>query len=340
LTLTNYSANLSTKDERVKKIEQALIVGAGAVGLCVADSFYRYKSDCISILAGGERLKRYREEGLWVNGERKDWTLVSQADRPGTGLEPDLIIIACKGHHLNQALEDMKPFVGPETILLSLINGISSEEIIGKVYGAGRLPLAMSVGTDAQRQSLPGLGSRVRFALRGMVHFGDAAGAAASPAARARDEALVEFFTRAGLPFVYHPEDMRRTLWYKFMINSGINQCSALLRFPYGPFKRNSPGGIPEAQALMESAMQEIITLANYEGIPLKPEDINTWYESLEELDDKAYTSMAQDVLAERKTEAELFGGTARELGKKYGLALPVNETLYRALRSVECHYN
>jgi 2-dehydropantoate 2-reductase len=306
-------------------INSVLIAGAGAIGLTVAESFYNYDPRCVSVLAGGERRRRYREEGLWVNGRRLEFALADAAAGP----LPDLVIVSCKSYHLAEVTGDLKPFIRKDTIIISLLNGIKSEEEIGNVFGRERLPLAMILGADSQRKD-----GEVLFTRRGVVHFGDAGSRETE-----RDKSIAEFFTRAALPFEYHPFDMKRTLWFKFMINAGANQTSALLRLSYRAFKKQSPFVIREAVEILESAMKEVIAVAAAEGISLGEKDIEKWLDNVNLLSDDGYTSMAQDVLAGRKTEVELFGLTVMEYGKKHGIPTPVNEMLYRALRAVEQSY-
>ncbi|MDR0876485.1 MAG: ketopantoate reductase family protein [Treponema sp.] len=317
----------------VNPIKTVLIAGAGAVGLTVAETLYRYDPHCVAILAGGERLKHYRKSGLWINGERFNVIFADTAAANAafaTRTTPvDLIIIASKYHHLQQIIADIKPYAGSETIIISLLNGISSEDIIGKVYGREKLPLAMIIGTDAQR-----LENRVIFSRRGTINFGDADGRDTE-----RDQKIAEFFTRAGLPFEYHRRDMKRTFWYKFMINVGVNQTSALLRLPYSAFKKGLPAAVPEAMDMLESAMREVIAISEAEGINLNSGDIEQWYKTVTLLDDAGSTSMCQDVLACRKTEVEIFGRTVMEYGKKHGIPTPVNEALYKAIRAMEQDY-
>jgi 2-dehydropantoate 2-reductase len=123
------------------------------------------------------------------------------------------------------------------------------------------------------------------------------------------------------------------------MINVGINQVSALLRLPYGPFKKESPRRIGEAQDLALSAMREVIAIARAEHIDLGEQDIEKWHNSMVNLDDSGYTSMCQDVRGGRKTEVEIFGLAVMEYGKKHNISTPVNEVLYRALRAIEQSY-
>ncbi|AEF81842.1 ketopantoate reductase family protein [Leadbettera azotonutricia] len=304
------------------RINSVLIAGAGAIGLLVAETIYRADPACVSILAKGARLERYRKNGLAVNGERLDFKF-------GSEKPVDLIIIASKFHHLNQIIEDIKPYVGKDTIILSLLNGISSEDIIGKIYGSSRLPLAMIIGTDALHQH-----EETTYTQKGIINFGDAEGNNGE-----REKNVADFFARAKVPFALQP-NMKRMLWYKYMINVGANQTTAVLRLPYAAVQNNgNPHQVNEACQLVEKAMSEVIAIANAQGIDLNKTDIANWYKTVNTLNPASYTSMCQDVLAYRKTEVEMFGFTMMELGKKLNIPVPVNEMLYLQIRTIEQTY-
>jgi len=301
------------------RINSVLIAGAGAIGLCVAETIYKYDPNCVSILAKGERLERYRKNGLMVNGEKLDI-------RFGSGEKADLIIVACKFHHLDQIVEDILPSVDKNTIILSLLNGISSEEIIGQKLGRERLPLAMVLGTDAFHMA-----EGTTYTLKGFIHFGDAEGNNGE-----REKSIAEFFTRAGVAFVLEP-DMKRKFWFKYMMNVGVNQTTAVLRLPYGAIQTN--GGkdeIPEARLLAAKAMREVIAVANAKGIDLNESDIENSFNVTNLLSPAGCTSMCQDVLAGRKTEVEMFSLALMDLAKEYNIPVPVNETLYLEIRAIE----
>ena len=306
------------------KINTVLIAGAGAVGLSTAESIYASDPECISILAKGERLERYRNKGLKVNGKPLHARLSS-------GEKADLIIIACKFHHLDQIIEDIRPSVDRDTIILSLLNGITSEEIIGRELG-DRLPLAMVLGIDSFNSE-----GEVTYSRKGFIHFGDADGNNGE-----REESIAEFFTRTGVPFVLE-QNMKRKLWYKYMMNVGVNQVTAVLRLPYGAIQINGGSGIPETRLLAEKTMREVIAVANAVGIDLNEGDIVNSFNTTDSLNPAGYTSMCQDVLAGRKTEVEMFSLTLMELAKKHNISVPVNEALYLQLRTIEkvtasCH--
>jgi 2-dehydropantoate 2-reductase len=127
---------------------------------------------------------------------------------------------------------------------------------------------------------------------------------------------------------------MVRTLWWKFMINVGINQASAALRAPYSVFQNAQ-----EARELMESAMREVMALANKASVHLSETDLATWYTILARLNPQGKTSMLQDVEAGRKTEVEMFAGKVIELGRHYHLPTPVNERLFDLIKKIEGSY-
>jgi 2-dehydropantoate 2-reductase len=305
-----------------KEIRSLLIVGAGAVGAAVAGIVGDSDPSAVSILAGGERLRRYRREGFLLNGARRDFALVSSADRS----EPDLVIVAVKSYQLPVAIEDMRNHVGPSTLVLSLLNGISSEDMLSAAFGRDRVPLAMILGIDAVRE-----GNSNRFSGTGKIHFGDAVNVKGSWSERV--SRIARFFERTGVACVV-PEDMIRSLWYKFMINVGINQASAVLRAPYGVFQ-----SMPEAKEVMESAMRETVALSKSLGTGLRDADVVAWYDTLMKLAADGKTSMLQDVEAGRKTEVEAFAGTVIDLGEAAGIAVPVNRTLFNLIRAIERGY-
>lgn len=294
------------------------IIGAGAMGAAYACMFHGMDPKCVSLIAGGERSKRIKEKGLVVNGRPYAFSVFTPEDRVPP---PDLIMVAVKNHHLPQAIDDMRNLVGDNTVLLSVMNGIESEEQLGAVFGMNKVLYAVAVGIDAMRE-----GNVVTYSRKGKIYFGEADNSGLTE----RVKALQSLFTRAGI-VSETPQDMIRTLWWKFMINVGINQASAVLRAPYGAFQ-----SFAEARELMESAMEEVIILARELKIRLTKKDIEEWHSFLSSLAPTGKTSMLQDVEAGRKTEVEIFAGKVVSLGKAHNIPTPVNATLYRILKVTE----
>lgn len=305
----------------MSSIERVSVIGAGAMGTFYASKLFDMDKDCVTLIAKGERYDRLKEKGLIVNKKH----YVIPVGRPeDKNLPSNLIIVAVKHHHLPKAIRDMKNLVGENSIIISIMNGITSEEQIGEVYGMDKVLYAVALGIDAVRQ-----GNSVTYTTQGKLLFGEAK----NPVFTERVKRVQSLFDRAGI--IYEtPEDMIRILWWKFMINVGINQVSAVLRAPYGVFQTSQ-----EAREIMEEAMREVVTIAKAANVHLSEEDIKQWYSVLSTLSPQGKTSMLQDVEAKRKTEVEMFAGKVTELGKTHGIPTPVNQTLLRMITIIEQRY-
>lgn len=300
------------------RIKNVYLSGLGAIGSVYAAKINETHPESLTIIADPARIARYQKDGVSVN----DNTYLFRYARPEGRPEPaDLILIAVKQHHLTESIEAIRRFVGPETVILSLLNGITSEDVIGRVFGMEKLLYAFVVGTDATRE-----GTSTRYSNTGKIVFGEKRNERYS----AKVQAVKDFFDQTGIPYQI-PENMEYELWWKFMLNVGINQTSAVLRANYGVFQ--SAG---EAQDLMASACREVLLLSEREGIHLTEKDIDRAIRIIGTLAPEGKTSMCQDVEAGRKTEVEIFAGTVLELGRKHGIPTPVNEVLWRLLKTVE----
>ena len=94
-------------------IERVTIVGRGALGIMLADAFERELGpEGVCFLADGERLERYRREGTYYNGEKRDFRFSD-----GSGETAQLLIFAVKATALEQAMDLAAPVVGEDTII-------------------------------------------------------------------------------------------------------------------------------------------------------------------------------------------------------------------------------
>ncbi|MCB2145918.1 MAG: 2-dehydropantoate 2-reductase [Deltaproteobacteria bacterium] len=299
-------------------IQKISIVGAGAMGAAYAAMFTDAAGFSVSFVARGERYERLKNKTLTVNDRLYNVPVV----HPDKVSEPaDLILVALKHHDLAGAVSDITALAGKETAILSVMNGLESEQTIGAACGMDKLVYAVAVGIDAMREN-----DRFTYANPGKIIFGPVKDDGSGPGLARIQEAL----DRAGIPSEV-PADIMRAMWWKFMINVGINQASAVLRAPYGLLQSS-----PEARSLMRSLMEEVIALAEKAGIGLTEKDLDEWDRIFTRLSPTGKTSMLQDMEAGRKTEVEIFAGKVVALGKEYHVPTPVNETLLRIIKVIE----
>jgi 2-dehydropantoate 2-reductase len=181
--------------------------------------------------------------------------------------------------------------------------------------------LCIALAMDAVRD-----GNRVVFHQPGRLVFGEADNTEPTERVVRVQVAL----TRAGLEWAT-PMDMRHEMWWKFMVNVGINQASALTRGPYGLFQRSE-----DAVALMNALIAEVVAVARPEDVELTQDDLERWHRVLETMPPTGKTSMHQDVEAGRATEVDIFAGKVVELGLRHGIATPFNQAALWTIRALE----
>ncbi|MPN17095.1 hypothetical protein SDC9_164445 [bioreactor metagenome] len=118
------------------------------------------------------------------------------------------------------------------------------------------------------------------------------------------------------------------------MLNVGVNQVVMAQEGTYETVQQ--PGA---ARERMRAAMAEVLALAELEGIPLTQADLDGYVALIDTLNPQGMPSMRQDGLQHRATEVEFFAGTVLQKAKKHGLAVPVNEALYRQIHAMETAY-
>jgi 2-dehydropantoate 2-reductase len=141
------------------------------------------------------------------------------------------------------------------------------------------------------------------------------------------------FFERAGIKYEI-PEDMMKSLWWKYMLNMGVNQSLAATRAPYRALQHDG-----YVRALALDTMLETIEVARREGIDLSRADAERAFAVIETLGGDGQPSTLQDVEARRATELEMFSGDLLRFAQKHGIELPVNAALYRIIKGVEEEY-
>jgi 2-dehydropantoate 2-reductase len=304
------------------EIGKVSIIGLGALGILFGNYLSKkMPKGNLRVVADRVRIQKYRCEGIFCNGECCDfhYVLPEEATAPA-----DLVIFAVKDGGLDDAVQAMRNQIGENTIIISALNGITSEEIIGKTYGMDNILYCVAQGMDAVK-----VGNKLTYENMGMLCFGDREPGIISE----KTKAVTTFFEQVGLPFEID-KHMHKRLWGKFMLNVGVNQTVAIFQSNYGEIQKEG-----RARDMMIAAMREVIALSNKEGVHLTEADLTYWLDILSTLSPQGKPSMAQDVEAKRYSEVELFAGAVIEFGKKHGIQTPVNQQFYERIKEMESEY-
>lgn len=301
------------------EIKKVSIVGMGALGLLFG-SHISENSDCeLDFVMDKVRYEKLKNTVFTCNDREYFFKMTKACDA-----EPaDLLIVAVKYNGLEDACRMMEKCVGKDTIIISVLNGITSEKIIGRYYGMDRIIYTVAQGMDAMK-----FGNGLKYTQTGELRIG-----MTEDTVSERFESLISFFEKAKLPYVVE-EDILYRMWGKFMLNVGVNQTCMVYGTDYSGVLCEG-----EPNRMLIAAMREVIALANAENIELSEKDLNNYIGIIKTLSPTGTPSMGQDRINRKHSEVEMFAGTVIELAQKHDIYVPANEFLYKKVKEIESEY-
>ena len=304
----------------MKKIEKVTLIGLGAMGVFFAPRISAKLGANFRILASGERKERLEKRGVTVNGINYHFPIIT----PDVEGDPaDLVIIAVKGYDLPQAIADIKNQVGPDTIILSVLNGVESEKQVAAVYGWEHMLYSYMrvsiVMKDGKTDFNPELG---------VIRFGDAKNDPENLSENVL--ACKKLFDACDIKNKVD-DDMLKGIWFKFMCNVAENMTCAMFGVPFGAFQKSD-----DANYFRNAAMWEVIRIANKLGIEIGQAEVDRQNHTLGRIPYENMPSTLQDLKNGKHTEVDMFAGTVVRLGKELGVETPVCEMFYHGIRLIE----
>ena len=306
------------------------MIGSGAAGSVFACYLKKGGAEMTLVDRYQRHMDACRESGLrFVTPEGEELLTGFQTAASAAQLDvQDLVILMVKATQTEGLIPDLRHCVGPETVVVSLQNGLGNDELLSRyfppeniLYGFG------TIGTE-----LPEPGKCVSKPESGVImRFGALKD---SPLSRRAGQWLEQCFNAGGCSTVFEP-DIRPFVWKKAISNSGYNTLSALLRLKVGDYLALEAG-----EELLKSVWAEGCAVCKaVTGVDL-------WPEMLEELPRLKqgfatyYPSMAQDVLIhQRQTEVQLLNGAIVRYGEACGIPTPINEALTRMITCIQASY-
>ena len=302
----------------MKEIKNVLLCGLGAIGSIYAVNIDKYDKNSLKVLVDASRINKYKASPLIFNGEEKQFNYITDKD---TGFCADLIIIATKNNALPQVIQQVRPFVAEDTIFISLLNGLKSEEILAEAFGGEHILYSYFIGHASMREGRhithDGVYKTVFGKKDNTVYCEDVL-------------SVKSFFDKAGINYDI-PQDMLYSMWWKFLVNVGYNQASAVLDADYGAFQNSQ-----KANDIAIKLMEEAVLVAKAQGVQNTENLLPEVLEILKTMIPETKTSMLQDVLAKRQTEADVFAGYVSELAKKYSISTPYNDMFFTLLSAID----
>ncbi len=298
------------------KIQSVAVLGAGAVGSYVIWGLSHKKDIRLGVIAEGERADRLKKGGCRINDE----VYRPEVWSPQEAEDVDLLIVSLKYGSLPEALESIKTIVGEHTTVMSLMNGVDSEELI-----------AEQVGDDRVLRSLIKVASHKEengYYFNPETTLGIIFGELAAPFDSDRVHAIESLFADTGIHF-RSTEFIREEIWGKFRLNVCNNLPQAILGAGVGCYSDST-----HMKAISDGLRRELEQIALAKGIDMSKMAGTSGRGSA--VPASARYSTLQDLDAGRHTEIDMFSGALMRMGEELGIPTPYNEYTYHMIKALE----
>lgn len=298
------------------KIQSVAVLGAGAVGSYVIWGLSHKKDIRLGVIAEGERADRLKKGGCRINDE----VYRPEVWSPQEAENVDLLIVSLKYGSLPEALESIKTIVGEHTTVMSLMNGVDSEELI-----------AEQVGDDKVLRSLIKVASHKEengYYFNPETTLGIIFGELAAPFDSERVQAIESLFADTGIHF-RSTEFIREEIWGKFRLNVCNNLPQAILGAGVGCYSDST-----HMKVISDGLRRELEQIALAKGIDMSKMAGTSGRGSA--VPASARYSTLQDLDAGRHTEIDMFSGTLMRMGEELGIPTPYNEYTYHMIKALE----
>lgn len=285
------------------------IFGMGAVGCAIYGELYGYEE--LYVLADEKRARGYEANGFIIN-DKKIYP------RCITDKKMDLILICVKNYQLSRALPDIAVFADESTVLLPLLNGITARDVLCK-YFPDNTVLYGVINVEANKtENIVKTGKIIN------LQFGEEYN---TPVKKYLSD-ISDIFTAFNIKHHIYP-NMKQRVWRKWMLNMGINQVSALCNATYRDMAH------PLIQDLLAEIFLEVYAVSEAYHAGLTPEDVEETIQSCKAFRSERVTSLTLDFLQGGENELDIFSPALIRLAEARNMSVPVNQTLYRLLKSM-----
>ncbi|HEX7593072.1 MAG TPA: 2-dehydropantoate 2-reductase [Anaerolineae bacterium] len=275
----------------------------------------------VTFIARGAHLKAIRENGLTIKSVHGDLTVkpARATDHPADVGVVDWILFGVKTYDTESAARAMRPLIGAPTAVLTFQNGVESADQIGAIIGKEHILVAPT--QIVSNITAPGqIEQKSSFRL---TTVGEIGGQGLTP----RVEQIVAAFKRTGID-ASAAADGRVPLWHKFVFIASTSGLASLARTaPYDLFQ------LPAARATLRAAMQEVDAVGRAHGIAMDADIVDRQYQMALNLKSGIKPSMQLDVEQGKRLEIDALNGAVVRLAAAKGLATPVHQTIYVALK-------
>ena len=288
-------------------------MGAGAVG-CYYGAMLARAGHQVTLIGRPQHVEAVQRSGLRLQTSQLDEFIKLNSSTGPDGVRgAELVLFSVKSTDTEAAGQALAPHLARDAAILTLQNGVDNAERLAATLVREVIPAVVYVAVE-----MAGAG-HVRHHGRGELVIGPSGAS----------EAIAAAFNAAGVP-VEISDNVAGALWAKLIVNCAYNALSAITQLPYGRLVQGA--GVP---AIMADVVDECLTVARASSVQV-PGDMHETVRRIAQTMPGQYSSTAQDLARQKKTEIEHLNGFVVRKGESLGVRTPVNRVLLGLVKSLE----
>jgi 2-dehydropantoate 2-reductase len=317
ISMYHFGKNIKKGRRRMR----VLVVGAGAVGGYFGGRLLEKGID-VTFLVRERRKKQLQESGLVIKSIHGDTVLSPTTLITGEKADDfDVVIFSNKAYHLPEAIRDVKPYVGNNTLILPLLNGMAHMDMLWREFGKDNVLGGLCfIETTLDEQ-----GTIIQSSASHDVKFGEWSGEATN-----RVKALESLFAGSNARF-HLSERIVTDMWHKYLFITTMSGVTTLFRAPMGPICNGEYG-----QEILLSLLKEIASVMRAHGAPIDDEIEEKQLALMNQMMPEMKSSMQRDMEKGYMVEADHLQGYLLKLAKEYEIDTPLLKAVYHNLKIYE----
>lgn len=298
-----------------------LVVGAGAIGGYFGGRLLE-KGEDVTFLVRDRRKKELESTGLNINSVNGDCRLTPQLiTKTNEPKEFDVVLLSIKSYQLEGAIDDMRPFVGNQTMVLPLLNGISHVDRLIEAFGEQ----SVIGGLCFVESTLDEEGAIVQASPMHQLVYGERDGEETD-----RIKRLKRAFDGTKADFVLSAK-INQEMWHKYLFITTVSGITTLFEEPIGPIRELNAG-----QRTIAALLKELEEVMAKLGAPIEQGISEKLLDKINSLGEGMKSSMQRDAEKSGLIEADHLQGYLLEKADELGVTVPVLETVYTKLKLYE----
>ena len=296
------------------------VMGAGAVGGFFGATLAKSGED-VSLIARGDHLTAIQNGGVQIIGEKENFTIqIPSTENPADIGSVDLIIHSVKTYHNQIAIQEIRPLIKANTVLVCMQNGVDTWETLQEcVPSVTVIPAAVYIEANV---TAPGTIKQEGNVLR--LILGASKGSSAN-----QIKGLYQTLNKSGIECVIS-SNISEVLWNKWLFISTLAGVTCAARTDLPNIMK-----CPESRTFLRNVMSEIANLAKYEGVHLSADIVESTMQYMENEAPSLKASMYSDLEEGKPMELEALTGAVIRIAKKWAIPVPANEGIYAMLKPI-----